>query len=269
MEANSTNNAGDTGNPNNLKLKRVLTLKYLVAFGLAYLAPTVVFNYYGIITELTGGMMALAYTITTVVMFFTAYSYTRMVKAFPIAGSAYTYVQRSVNPHVGFMTGWVLLLDYLLLPMVCYLLFGIYMNEFVPELPIWIWVLSALVISGAVNIIGVRTAGVINTVIISAQLLFTLAFIIICIRYVMNGGGSGSILVSTAIFNPETLDFKNLMWGASILAVSFLGFDAVSTMAEETKDPGKTISKAIMIIAVGAGVLFAVVSYLFSGKDQT
>src|SRR5689334_664131 len=117
-------------------LKRVLTLRNLVVFGLAYLARTVGFNYFGVITTLTGGMMTLAYVVTTVVMFFTAYSYALMVKAFPVAGSAYTYVRRAVHPHLGFLTGWVMLLDYVLLPMVCYLLIGIYMNEFVSAVPV-------------------------------------------------------------------------------------------------------------------------------------
>ena len=250
------NGAGGT-----LQLKRVLTLKYLVAFGLAYLAPTVVFNYYGIITELTGGMMALAYIITTVALFFTAYSYTKMVQAFPIAGSAYTYVQRAVNPFLGFFTGWIMLLDYLLLPMVCYLLFGIYMHEFLPVVPIPVWIIGAAVLGALINIVGVKTAGRVNTVIIAAQLLFSLAFVVIIIRYVSMGGGAASLIVPEAIFNAETFEPSGLMWGASILAVSFLGFDAVSTLAEETKDPERTISKAILLIAVGAGVLFAIIAY--------
>ncbi|MDR3295179.1 MAG: APC family permease [Clostridiales Family XIII bacterium] len=242
-----------------VKLKRTLTLRYLVAFGLAYLAPTVVFNYYGIITQSSGGMMAFAYVITTCVMFFTAFSYMQMVKAFPKAGSVYTYVQQGVNSHVGFIAGWLILLDYLLLPMICYLLFGIYMNEFFPALPTPVWVLSSLVLSGLINIVGVKTAGVINTVIIACQILFTLAFCVMCIRYVLEGGGQ--LFTSKAFFNPDTFSLGGMLGSSSILCVSFLGFDAVTTMAEETKDPEKTVSKAILIIAVGAGVLFAVVSY--------
>ncbi|MDR2162918.1 MAG: APC family permease [Clostridiales Family XIII bacterium] len=245
----------------NIQFKRVLTLKYLIAFGLAYLAPTVVFNYYGIITKLSGGMMTLVYIITTVVLIFTAYSYTRMVKAYPIAGSAYTYVRRAVNPTVGFMTGWVMLLDYLLLPMICYLLIGVYMNETFPQVPVWVWVVIVMLIGAVINIVGVKTAAVVDSVIVTAQILFTIAFVVLCVVFVSNGHSSGSLLMSSAIFNPTTFDPANMMWAASILACSFLGFDAVSTLAEETKDPGQTISKAILIIVIGAGAMFAVVSY--------
>jgi amino acid transporter len=246
---------------NNVKLKRVLTLKYLIAFGLAYLAPTVVFNYYGIITKLSGGMMTLVYIITMVVLIFTAYSYTRMVKAYPFAGSAYTYVLRSVNPFVGFMTGWVMLLDYLLLPMICYLLIGMYMNETFPSIPVWVWVVAVMLLGAIINIIGVKTAAMVDTVIVAAQILFTVAFIVLCIVHVSSGDSSGNLFMPSAILSPENFDPANMMWAASILACSFLGFDAVSTLAEETKDPGQTISKAILIIVIGAGIMFAIVSY--------
>ncbi len=244
-----------------VKLKRVLSLPYLVVFGLAYLAPTVVFNYYGIMTVMTNGMMALAYVITTIVMFFTAYSYARMVEAFPVAGSAYTYVQQSMNPYFGFVTGWLMLLDYLLLPMICYLLLGIYINEFFPQIPIWSIVVFFVVVGGIINIIGVKTAAKVNTIIITAQMLFTLLFVIVIIKLLLGGDGAGTLVSSKATYNPEEFNMGNILAASSILAVSFLGFDAVTTMAEETINPKKTVGRAIMIVCVGAGIVFAIVSY--------
>jgi len=242
-------------------LKRVLTLRNLVVFGLAYLAPTVVFNYFGVITTLTGGMMTLAYVVTTVVMFFTAYSYALMVKAFPVAGSAYTYVRRAVHPHLGFLTGWVMLLDYVLLPMVCYLLIGIYMNEFVSAVPVWAWVVLAAAIGAVTNIVGVKLAAGINTVVVTAQVLFAVVLVGIVVVFVLHGNGSGTLLDATALFDSATFDGPNVLWAASILAASFLGFDAVSTMAEETVDPARTVPRAVLIVPVAAGIGFSVISY--------
>ena len=147
------------------KLKRTLNLPMLIMFGLAYLAPTVVFNYYGIFTADTQGMYTLAILITTVIMLFTAVSYVRMVQAFPVAGSAYTYVNKSVQPHLGFLTGWVMLLDYMLIPMICYLLLGIYINEFFPVLPVWLIVLVVGALGAIINIIGMKTASIIHSAI--------------------------------------------------------------------------------------------------------
>lgn len=244
------------------KLRRVLTLRYLVVFGIAYLAPTVVFDDYGIISKETGGMMALAYAITGVAMFFTAYSYSRMVKAYPTAGSAYTYVQRSVNPWLGFFTGWVMLIDYLLLPMICYLLLGIYMNSVLPDVPVAVWVVAAAAFVAAFNILGIRAAGRVNLVVVVAQVALSATIAVLLAVIVAQLRGPLALFDSVAILNPQTFHSGNLLSGAAVLATSFLGFDAVSTFAEETKDPRKTVPRAVILVAVGAAFAFTLIAYI-------
>ncbi len=244
-----------------VKLKRTLNLPMLIMFGLAYLAPTVVFNYYGIFTADTQGMYTLAIGITTVIMLFTAFSYVQMVKAYPIAGSAYTYVNKSVQPHLGFMTGWVMLLDYMLIPMICYLLLGIYINEFFPVLPVWLIVVVVGALGAAINIIGMKTASIINSIIIIAQIGFTLLVIVVIAKYVVGGGGAAELVVPEAIYNPSTFDIAKVFGAAAVLCVSFVGFDAVTTLVEETKNPDKVMKPAVLGVVIGAGILFMSVSY--------
>ena len=184
-----------------------------------------------------------------------------MVKAYPVAGSAYTYVNKSVQPHVGFLTGWVMLLDYLLLPMICYLLLGIYINDFFPSIPVWIIVVVVAALGAFINIIGMKTASIIDTIIIAAQIGFTLLLLIVIIKYVLGGGGSADLTVAEAIYNPETFDMGLILTASAVLCVSFVGFDAVSTMAEETKNPDKVMGKAIMGVVISAGILFIITSY--------
>jgi len=248
------------------ELKRTLNLPLLIGFGLAYLAPTVVFNNYGLWTAESGtaGHYPLALLITTVFMVFTAYSYSVMVKEFPQAGSAYVYVNKSVQPHIGFLTGWVILLDYLLLPMICYLLLGIYVNEYFPSVPVWLVVVIIASIVAVLNILGAQLSSIIDTVIIVAQILFTLTAVILCIVFVSNGGGSGTLLSSRAIINHDTFSASALFKAAAILCVSFVGFDAVTTMAEETKNPEKVMTPAIMGVCIGAGIVFFVVAYFMN-----
>lgn len=248
------------------ELKKTLSLPLLIGFGLAYLAPTVVFNYYGIWTaeDGTAGHYPLALLITTVLMVFTAYSYTHMVKEFPQAGSAYVYVNKSVQPHIGFLTGWVMLLDYLLLPMICYLLLGIYINEYFPSIPVWIIVVAVAGIGALLNILGAHLASFIDSIIIAAQLIFTAFTIVLCIIYVFGDGGAGSILSAKALVNPETFNFTAVFNASAILCVSFVGFDAVTTMAEETKNPEKVMTPAIMGVCIGAGIIFFITSYFMN-----
>ena len=227
---------------NNVQLKKTLTLPLLIGFGLAYLAPTVVFNYYGIWTVGTNGLYPLALLITTLIMTVTAYSYTRMCKVYPQAGSAYGYVAKSVNPNLGFLTGWVMLVDYLLLPMVCYLLMGIYINEYFPAIPVWVLIVIFIVLGAIINIIGAHVASLVDTIIIIAQLVFTAVTIILCIKYVMDGGGTGTVFAPEAIFDSAKFEASAVFGASAVLCVSFVGFDAVTTMAEETKNPDKVMA---------------------------
>ena len=213
------------------QLKRSLTLPLIIMFGLSYLAPTVVFNYYGLFTPSTGGMYTLSICATAVVMLFTAYSYTQMVKAYPSAGSAYTYISKSVQPHVGFLSGWAMLVDYLLLPMICYLLLGVYINEYFPMIPVWAIVIVIAVIGMIINIVGIKTASIIETICTCAAIGFTILFIACIVRYVTNGGGSGTLFDPTAFYNPENFQIKGTLAASAVLCASFVGFDAVTTLA--------------------------------------
>ena len=244
--------------------KKVLGLGSLIIFGLAYLAPTAVFNYYGPISVASRGMFPTCYTITTVAMFFTAYSYAQMAREIPKAGSAYTYVQKSLHPNLGFMTGWVMLLDYLLLPMVCYLLIGIYMEAYVPSVPAWVWITLVVAFGFFVNYLGIKIAAAVDTVIIATQIGLCALFVGVCAFSIFHGGIDGTangLFDTTAFYNSELFEFRVVLYPAAILCVSFLGFDAVSTLAEESKHPRRDLPRATMIICLGAGLLFVVVSY--------
>lgn len=242
-------------------LKRTLTLPLIIMFGLAYLAPTVVFNYYGLFTPSTHGMYTLALCVTAVVMALTAYSYTQMVKAYPSAGSAYTYVNKSVQPHLGFLSGWVMLVDYLLLPMICYLLLGVYINEYFPMIPVWVIVLVVAALGMIINIVGIKTASIIDTIVTCAAIAFTILFIACIVKYVTDGGGSGTLWDPSAFCKPENFELKGTLAASAVLCASFVGFDAVTTLAEEAKEPEKVMGKAIMGVVIGAGIIFAIVAY--------
>ena len=243
-------------------LKRVLNLRNLVFFGISYLAPTVIFNQYGVLTQITQGMMALSTLITILAVMFTAYSYTQMVKIYPVAGSAYTYVQRAINPHLGFLTGWVVLLDYILIPLVCYLTVGLYMNRFVPQVPVWVWIVVSVAAMTAINIIGIKSTSRFNTIIMVLQFAFTLVFIAVVVKFILGGGGAGTLLSAENFYDPQDFSRDGLLGAAAIMAISFLGFDAVTTVAEEAIEPEKNIGRAIFIICIGAGIVFIFIAYI-------
>ena len=242
------------------KLKRTLKLRHLVFIGLAYMAPLAVFDMFGIVAEETDGHVPLAYLVVIVAVLFTAFSYSRMVRFFPIAGSAYTYAKEAINAHLGFLVGWVATLDYLLLPMINAILSAIYMGAVFPDVPFWVWVLLTIGICTALNLVGVKLAASMNVLLVSIQLVVAVVFVVLTIVNISNGA-NGAEFTATPFFSSD-VQVASIAAGAAILALSFLGFDAVSTLAEEAEKPERDIPRAIFIIIGVAGAFFITVTYV-------
>lgn len=194
-------------------------------------------------------------------MLFTAYSYGQMAKAYPVSGSAYTYAQKAIHPQVGFLVGWAILMDYIFIPMVNYLLFGIFFSAAIPEVPAYVWILLLLTIVTFINIKGVKLAASTNVIIIGFSLLFIIVFAVLSIKSIMQGEGTGMLLNIEPFFQMNE-SFTYIVAGAALLCFSFLGFDSVSTFSEETVNPEKNIPRAIFIITLIGGLIFVTVAYL-------
>ena len=241
------------------RLQRTLSLGSVVLFGIAYMTPIIVLGTFGILAQSTAGMVPAAYLAALVAMFFTAMSYGRMAAAFPVAGSAYSYVRKAISPKLGFIAGWAVLLDYLFLPMAIWLIGAAYLASAFPSIPQWIWVLAFIGITSAINIIGLKLANGINALLMLVQFLVLIAFVGLCVHYV--GGDASQPLWSIKPFFNGDMQMPLIMSGAAIACYSFLGFDAVSTLTEETRDPRRTIPRAIMLITLIGGLIFVGVSY--------
>ncbi|MFB1295652.1 APC family permease [Mycobacterium sp. pW049] len=241
-------------------LKRALGLPSLVLFGLVYMVPLTVFTTYGIVTETSGGRLPLAYIVTLIAMVFTALSYARMAAAIPVAGSAYTYTQRTFGAPVGFLAGWSLMLDYLFLPMLNYLVIGLYLNAAVPALPEWVIVLVTIAIVTVLNIVGIVSVARANFLIIAVQAVFIVVFLVLAIGKI---AGYGSVdLLAPFTGDGSAGGMSPVLAGAAILCLSFLGFDAVSTLSEEAKDARRTVPQAILIATIVSGIIFILLSYV-------
>src|SRR3954449_1840245 len=242
-----------------VRFRRVLGLPALVFFGLAYMVPLTVWTTYGVVTTKTEGHLPLAYTVTTIAMLLTAYSYGRMVIAQPIAGSAYSYASRSFGRPVGFMVGWALLLGYIFLPMINYLVIGLYMQDYFPSTPQAMWVIIAVVLVTGLNILGIRLMANMNLAFVAAQFVFIVVFAAMAIAKITSDVDVESW---TAPFYDSDTSLGPIFAGAAILALSFLGFDAVSTLSEETEDPRRKIPRAIILCALVGGLVYIFQSYL-------
>src|SRR5918998_3137253 len=207
-----------------VRLRRVLGLPALVFFGLAYMVPLTVWTTYGIVTTSTNGHLPLAYTVTTVAMALTAYSYGRMVLVHPTAGSAYSYASRAFGRGPGFMVGWALMLDYIFLPMINYLLIGLYMQDYFPSTPQALWIILAVAVVTGLNILGIRLVAGANFIFVAAQFIFIAVF---AVMSVVEFTSDVEVRSFTAPFIESGIDFGAVVAGSAVLALSFLGFDAI------------------------------------------
>lgn len=242
------------------KLKRSLGLWSLVMLGLGYLTPAVVFDTFGIALRDTQGHVPTAYTLTLFAMMFTAFSYGKMVVVNSSAGSSYAYARKSIGPRVGFMVGWLSLLDYLLLPMINVLLAQQYLTAIFPGLPSWIWIVLVTAVVTMINIRNIKSTANIGSLFVYFQIAVIVAFIVLCVRELLGGAGLKTVASFEPFYNSE-FELSAIIKGATILCFSFLGFDAISNYAEEAVNPKRDVPRAIMLTAILGGGLFIVTSY--------
>jgi putrescine importer len=164
-------------------LERTLGLGTVVLIGLAYMTPLIVLGTYGVVAQLSNGTVPTAYLVTLIAMLFTALSYGRMASLYPVAGSAYTYVGREMGPQLGFLSGWLIQLDYFFLPMVAWLIGAAYLSAQFPGVPTAVWIIAFILITTVLNVIGIKVAARANFLLMALQLLVLGIFVALCFAY--------------------------------------------------------------------------------------
>lgn len=248
--------AGSTGHT---KLARTLGLWAIVGLGLGYMTPTVIFDTFGIVSVETGNVVPTAYVFALVVMAFTAISYGRMTQVFPSAGSAYTYTSETISPNVGFLIGWAALLDYLLLPLVNALIIRSYMYSFFPEAPEWIFVVVYVAAITAMCLFSMTNTSRVNMLLVVFEVVLIGVFLILAVKSLAGGMGNGTLFSTEPLWH-EGVHLNLVITGATIVAFSFIGFDAITMYTEEAKD-SSTVPKAILLALMIGGAIFFVAAF--------
>ena len=235
------------------QLKKALGFWQLLFYGVAFMVPIAPIVIYGVVTQVTGGHMAMAYLLAMIAMLFTAASYGQMAGEFPEAGSTYSYTRHGLNAHLGMLAGWTILLDYVLMPALSYVVIAVFGAQLIPSVPYWVWIVIPLLLVTVVNIIGVKQMAGTTVVLLLLQLGVLAYFFIMALAGLGHGTGQGFTIRP---FYSENLQLGAVIAGTSIACFSFLGFDAISTLAEETRRPRTDISRATLMACLFAGFLF-------------
>jgi amino acid transporter len=242
------------------ELKRSLSFTDLLVYGLIFMVPIAPFGIFGSVFQASGGMVVLAYLVGALGMAFTAASYAQMSRAFPVAGSVYAYAGRGIAQPVGFMAGWMVLLDYVLVPGLLYLISGVAMNSILPAVPVWAWVAVFVVLNTVVNYFGIETTARINKLMLVAELIVLAIFLVVGIVALANGAGRGFSFAP--LYDSTTFSVGVVFGAVSIAVLSFLGFDGISTLAEENRESARTIGRSMIAALAVAGLLFVVQTWV-------
>ncbi|WP_084965063.1 APC family permease [Thermoactinospora rubra] len=242
------------------ELQRSLGFADLMIYGLIFMVPIAPFGIFGGVFAASGGMVVLAYLIGLVAMAFTALSYAQMARAFPMAGSVYTYAGRGIAAPVGFMAGWAILLDYILVPGLLYLVASVAMNSFVPAVPVWAWVIAFVVLNTVVNYLGIQMTARITRIMLVAELAVLAIFLVVGVVALAQGKAQAGALAP--LYDPSTFSWAVVFGAASIAVLSFLGFDGISTLAEENREDAARLGRSMVAALALAGVLFVVQTWV-------
>lgn len=242
-------------------LKRTLKTRDLLIYGLVFMIPLAPAGMYGTFLGPASGMVALCYLIGMIAMVFTGMSYRIMSQKYPIAGSVYVYVQKGVSPTMGFLTGWSILLDYFLLPATTVIIGSSYANAMFPAIPVWMWAILFIALSTIINIIGIDIMSKCSWVLFALQIIVILIFIICIIRQLLNGSTQFNTI---AFYNSKSFEISGILQATGIVILSYLGFDAISTLAEEAVNPEKSVGRAIISSIFTIGIIFIIITF-FAG----
>lgn len=241
-------------------LRRSLSLRDLIVYGLLFIGPLAPVGVFGVLDARTGGAVATVYLLATAAMAFTAWSYAEMSRVIPHAGSVFAYASRGLGSTAGFLAGWLAMLDYLLIPSVAYLFSGIALHALVPSVPAWVFTALALIATTALNLAGVTVAARAGLVVLVAEVMILVLFLILAIVFLAEHGPARPW--SAPLTGAGAFELSAVIGAVSIAVLSFLGFDAIASFAEESAGDSRQVGIAILACLGMAGVLFVAQSYL-------
>ncbi len=244
------------------RLERVLSLGDLIFYGIVLITPMAPVGIFGIASERSHGHAVTTILIAMVAMVFTASSYGRMAALFPAAGSAYVYVGRGLHPRLGFLAGWAMLLDYLIIPLLNTIYVSLTLGRLAPAVPYPAWAFLTVAVMTVLNLRGIRYTARTSRMLLAGMTVIIVAFLILAARFLFRTAGWSGLFALEPFYKAETFHLPAIGTATSLAALTYIGFDGVTTLAEEAKDPKRTVPLATVLVCVLTGLMSAVQVYL-------
>jgi putrescine importer len=243
------------------RLKRSLTLWDLILYGIIVIQPVAPMSVFGVLSDRGRGHVVTTILIAMVAMLFTAISYGRMARAYPSAGSAFTYVGQEINPALGYVTGWSMVMDYMLNPIICTIWCSQQAHVFAPGIPYALWAVFFALVFTLLNVQGVKTSARVNSALAAGMGVVIAIFFVVAARYIFGHPHEGVDFYTRPFYDPALWNTKAVLGGTSIAVLTYIGFDGISTLSEEAENPRRNILLATVLTCLVIGILSAVEVY--------
>lgn len=243
-------------------LRRVLSLKDLIIFGIMAVTPSAPVTVFGLVSVRARGHTVDTILFAMVAMVLTVVSYGRMASLYPAAGSAYTYVGRGINPHLGFLAGWAMLLDCLTIPIFCVVYGSLIVHRMIPGVP---YVIISACFAGGItwlNVRGIRATARTNHILLAFMGVVLLSFIVLAVRYLWWHQGPSGLFSTAPFYNPREFHVGAVIHATSFAALTYIGFDSVTTLAEDVRNPRRNVLLALVIVCLFTGIFGGLITYL-------
>lgn len=245
------------------RLRRVLTLWDLIFYGIVLIQPTAPIPLFGVAQKLSNGHVVTTIMIAMFAMMITAFSYGRMAAIYPSAGSAYTYVGKGLNPYLGFLVGWAMILDYVMQPLINTVWIAVAIHtRYIPQMP---YAVAALLVAGLMtllNLRGVRSSARSNKLLLACMCIVIVAFLYLGIHYLFHIQGWGGLLSTKPFYDPHTFSSHRIWTATSFAALTYIGFDGVTTLSEDVENPKRNVLLATVLVCLFTGVIGGLEVYL-------
>ncbi len=242
-------------------LARVLGLWSLIIYGIVLIQPTAPMPPYGVVSQLAKGHVVTTILIGMVAMLFTAVSYGRMAAVYPSAGSAYAYVGHTIHPSLGYATGWSMLFDYVMNPIICVIWCSKAAGNFFPQVPYPAWAVAFAALFTLLNLRGIKASARTNAVIAGGLCVVIVVFFYYAFRY-LSGVALDAAALTRPFYDPATFSWGTISTGTSLAVLTYIGFDGISTLSEEAKNPRRNILLATVLVCLFTGIMGGVQVYL-------
>lgn len=250
------------GNHSEIKLKRVLSLSDLIIYGIILIQPVAALPLFGHANNISKGHAVTTILVAMLAMIFTAISYGRMANRYPSAGSAYTYVGKGISPYLGFVAGWSMFMDYMFIPILCVIFTSVAANHLLPVIPYYFWILFFAGFFTTINLRGIKVASRANWILMILMSVVVFYFMAAAIRYIFLKEGLGGLFTTRPFYNPESFSLTAVGSATALAALTYIGFDGLTTLSEEVKNPRRNVMIAAVMTCLITGIWSGAQVYL-------